>query len=239
MCYLSRMAAEQKHGVTGMANLDFSIGELKFSTDATAMSFEGYGAVFGNVDSYGDVIQPGAFADSLAGSKRSGQWPAMLLQHGGFFGDDQTPIGIWTDMAEDGKGLWVQGKLAPTARGQDIYALLKMTPRPAISGLSIGYVAKEWTARSKPDEPRRTLKKVDLLEISIVTMPANPKARISTVKSEFTPRDAEKVLRDAGLSRAEARRFIHGGYNALAQRDAGGGGAVGAALQRLLNNISK
>ena len=70
--------------------------ELKLApSDTGEMSFSGYGAVFGNIDSYGDVIQPGAFADTLAASKQSNQWPAMLLQHGGFLGaaDDMTPIG--------------------------------------------------------------------------------------------------------------------------------------------------
>ena len=96
------------------------------------MTFDGYGAVFGNVDSYGDVIQPGAFAESLAQSAKSGVWPAMLLQHGGWGmgAEDMTPIGIWTSLSEDGVGLKVSGKLADTARGREAYALLKMQPGP-------------------------------------------------------------------------------------------------------------
>jgi hypothetical protein len=78
-----------------------------------------------------------------------------------------------------------------------------MTPRPAINGLSIGYIAKDWSMRSRPDEPRRTLKSVDLMEVSLVTMPANPKARVQSVKA-LNPREIEDALRDAGLSRADA-----------------------------------
>lgn len=193
----------------------FCLRELKLAqNDSDGMTFEGYGAVFGNVDSYGDVIQPGAFAETLAAAQKSGIWPAMLLQHGGWGmgAEDMTPIGIWTSMAEDGIGLKVSGKLADTARGREAYALLKMEPRPAITGLSIGYIAKEWSQRSKPEEPRRTLKKVDLMEVSLVTFPANGKARISAVKSldEIASlADAEAFLREVGgLSKSQAVAFI-------------------------------
>lgn len=192
---------------------------------ADQMIFEGYGAVFGNVDSYGDVIQPGAFADTLAAAQKSGEFPSMLMQHGGWGmgADDMTPIGVWTSLAEDGHGLKVEGKLADTPRGLEAYKLLKMTPRPAITGLSIGYIPKEWAQRSKPEEPRRTLKKVDLLEVSLVTFPANGKARISSVKSaDFTEREFEKLMQDAGFSRNEARIVMNQGFKQLrAMRDAG------------------
>lgn len=193
----------------------FGLRELKLApTEAEGMTFEGYGAVFGNVDSYGDVIQPGAFADSLSAAKKSGTWPAMLLQHGGWGmgAEDMTPIGIWTELSEDGIGLKVQGKFAETMRGKEAYALLNMQPRPAIDGLSIGYIAKEWSQRSKPEEPRRTLKKVDLMEVSLVTFPANGKARVSAVKSLddiASLADAEAFLREVGgLSKSQAVAFI-------------------------------
>jgi uncharacterized protein len=193
----------------------FGLRELKLAPpESKEMVFEGYGAVFGNVDAYGDVIQPGAFADSLAASAKSEVWPAMLLQHGGWGmgAEDMTPIGIWTSLSEDGVGLKVSGKLADTSRGREAYALLKMDPRPAISGLSIGYIAKEWSQRSKPEEPRRTLKKVDLMEVSLVTFPANGKARISAVKSLddiASLADAEAFLREVGgLSKTQAVAFI-------------------------------
>jgi HK97 family phage prohead protease len=189
--------------------LSFGLTEVKVDdSSADEMRFSGYGAVFGNVDSYGDVIAKGAFAETLKKSKSSGVWPAMLSQHGGMFGSDSTPIGIYTEMREDDTGLWVEGKLANTERGKEAYELLKMKPRPAYNGLSIGFRAKEWAVRTQPDEPRRTLKAVDLLEVSLVTFPANTKARVVSVKSEFNPREIEDGLRDAGLSRADSVKAV-------------------------------
>jgi uncharacterized protein len=215
------------------------LAELKFAGGENDMTFSGYGAVFGNVDSYGDVIAPGAFKDTLARAKSAHDWPAMLAQHGSFLGGgDNTPVGLWTDMYEDTKGLVVDGKLAPTPRGQELYALMKMTPRPAINGLSIGYVAKEWSARSRPEEPRRTLKKVDLMEVSIVTMPANPKARVTQVKAGSI-RDFEAFLRDAGgFSLAQAKAIAASGYRPIeAMRDAGDG-EVEASAENLISILT-
>ena len=211
-----------------MQNLTCNLRELKFAADegAQAMSFTGYGAVFGNVDSYGDVIEAGAFSKFLADVKAGNQpWPAMLSQHGGWqmSAEDMTPIGVWTDFAEDGHGLKVTGQLADTPRGLEMYKLMKMSPRPAIDGMSIGYIAKEWEPRSKPDDPKRKLKRIDLIEVSMVTRPANGKARVESVKNDWTERDFERLLtRDAGLSRSEALVVINQGFKSLiAMRDAG------------------
>lgn len=215
--------------------------ELKFDpgTEAETMSFSGYGAVFGNVDSYGDVIDPGAFSKFLADVKSGSQpWPAMLSQHGGWqmSAEDMTPIGVWTDFSEDGHGLKVSGQLADTPRGREMHALMKMAPRPAIDGMSIGYIAKEWEPRSKPEDPKRRLKRIDLIEVSLVTRPANTKARVSAVKGdEMTERDFERLLTlGAGLSRSEARVVINQGFKSLiAMRDAGS--AELAELAKSLN----
>lgn len=212
-----------------MDNLICDLVELKFAPDedAGAMSFSGYGAVFGNVDAHGDVIEPGAFSQFLADLQaKKAAWPAMLSQHGGWqmTAEDMTPIGVWADFAEDGHGLKVTGQLADTPRGREMYALMKMAPRPAIDGMSIGYIAKEWEPRTKPEEPKRRLKRIDLVEVSLVTRPANGKARVSAVKGEgMTERDFERLLtRDAGLSRSEAQVVINQGFKSLiAMRDAG------------------
>lgn len=183
-----------------------ALGEVKLVGDD--MTFSGYGSVFGNLDSYGDVVAKGAFRATLAEARKSAVWPAMLSQHGGMFGEDSTPIGVWTEMREDDVGLYVEGKLANTARGKEAHELLKMTPRPAYSGLSIGFRPVEWAMRTKPEEPRRTLKSVDLLEVSLVTFPANSKARVLSVKNEFNPRIIEDGLRDAGLSRGDSVKAV-------------------------------
>lgn len=199
--------------------------EWKFAGDVAAMEFSGYGAVFNNIDSYGDVIAPGAFAETLREAKGNGIWPAMLLQHGGGLlggsAEDMTPIGIWTALEEDTTGLKVVGKLADTQRGRDLYTLMKMQPRSAINGLSIGYSVKEYTPRTSPEEPRRKLTKLKLFEVSPVTFPANAKARVSDVKNA-APSEIEKLLRDAGLSSREAKALMAQGFGGLkALRDAG------------------
>jgi HK97 family phage prohead protease len=216
-------------------------GLKEVKTSDSSMEFEGYGAVFGNVDSYGDVIAPGAFASFLADVKSGAQpWPALLSQHGGWqmTAQDMTPIGVWTDFAEDGHGLKVSGVLADTERGIEHYKLLKMAPRPALDGMSIGYIAKAYEPRSKPEDPRRKLTKIDLIEVSLVTRPANGKARVTGVKSalEMTERQIEQTLRDVlGLSSSEAKTVIgHGFKTLLKQRDAGEGelAEIAALLRR-------
>lgn len=181
------------------------------SGDDNSMTFSGYGAYFGNVDSYGDVIAPGAFKDAIEQMKATGEFPAMLAQHGM---DTYTPVGVYTEIREDEKGLYVEGKLADTQMGRDLYALMKMTPRPAIKGMSIGFFTKEAeyktaaNASSFPEGCDRIIKSVDLMEISLVTFPANKKATVQSVKSEFVVRDAEKALREAGYSASEAKTII-------------------------------
>lgn len=226
-------AAQRHHLACGL--LELKLAPAGDGTDVAEMTFSGYGAVFGNVDSYGDVIQKGAFKDTLREAKKSGNWPAMLMQHGGWGmgADDMTPVGIWTSMEEDDIGLKLEGKLADTKRGLEAYGLLKMTPRPAISGLSIGYIAKEWSMGTKPEEPRRTLKKVELMEISLVTFPANGKARVQAVKSG-TPdiRILEQALRDVGCSQREAKAILAEGFKAVPQRDAEDYGQLADLIRR-------
>ena len=200
--------------------------EVKFAeADVKANGeFAGYGAVFGNVDSYGDVIQNGAFAGTLADWKDAGKLPPMLLQHGGMgvTATDQLPIGKWTKMSEDGRGLYAEGKLInmDTELGKTVYGALK---EGVLDGLSIGFRAKEFSLRTQPNEPRRTLKAVDLVELSVVTFPANGKARISQVKSDSeisTVRDFERFLRDVGgFSNAQAKAIAASGFKAADSRD--------------------
>lgn len=192
-----------------METKTYNISELKFSeTETETMTFNGYGAVFGNIDAVGDVIKQGAFTDSLTEAKVNQQMPSMLLQHGGPTAEDMTPIGIWEEMTEDSHGLKVKGKLANTERGREAYELLKMG---AFNGLSIGYTVKEFERRTKPEEPRRTLKSVNLLEVSLVTFPANGKARVHSVKSideMDSIAEIEKSLRDVGYSHKEAKKLV-------------------------------
>ena len=175
--------------------------------------FSGMASVFGNKDFGGDVIVSGAFKESLGEWDAKGRLPPLLLQHGGFGAgvDDLLPIGKLTKAEEKGRGLYVEGELFAlgTERGQYIYEGMKAG---VLDGMSIGYRAKEFVVGTKPTEPRRTLKKIDLVEISVVTFPMNDRARISAVKSVDeleSLSDVEGYLRDAGgLSRKAARGLI-------------------------------
>lgn len=171
--------------------------ELKAVDDAGTV--EGYGSVFGVKDSYDDVVLPGAFATSLAEHRAAGTFPAMLWQH-----NADEPCGVWTEMSEDATGLRVKGKLVlESERGKAALALLKAG---AIRGLSIGFMSKSWGYDK--ESGIRTLSQVDLWEVSLVTFPANGRALVDSVKGVIdqigTPADAEKILREAGFSKASA-----------------------------------
>lgn len=204
--------------------LDFPFDLKEIKPDGT---FHGYGSVFGVEDSYGDVVVPGAFADSLATQKAKGRLPAMLWQH-----RSAEPLGVYTSMDEDSLGLKLEGKLAlSTVRGAEAHSLMKMG---AISGLSIGYQTREDSYDKITGI--NTLKKLDLWEVSLVTFPANDAARVQGVKSIEVIEDlksAEKYLRDVGLSRTEAKAFI-ARLKCLGQCDADEG-----ALQQLAEAIKR
>lgn len=180
--------------------------DMKVSGDQ-AGTFSGYGAIFGNVDSYGEIIQRGAFAESLAEWKARGKWPKMLCQHGGWGvgAEDMLPAGQWDDMSEDKKGLKVEGHLFAmnTDRGQYLYEGLKSGE---LDSLSIGFQTLDSENETRDGEIYRLLTRIKLWEVSIVTFPANERAKISSVKN-LTPdmlRDLEAKLRDGGLSQREA-----------------------------------
>lgn len=201
--------------------------------DDTTGTFSGYGSVFDVIDSYREIVVPGAFKKSLAAWRDKKQMPALLWQH-----DPWQPIGVYKEMKEDKTGLYVEGHLAlDTVRGKEALSLLKMG---AISGLSIGFS----TVEDEIDRGKgiRLLKEIDLWEVSLVTFPANEEAQVETVKEKLlkgelpTEREFEQLLtRDAGLSRSEALIVINQGFKALqAKRDAGAEG-----LQQLAASIER
>jgi len=182
---------------------------------------EGYGSVIGNVDSYGDVVIPGAFGETMAAHKAKGTMPKMLWQH-----DTSQPIGVWEEVVEDGTGLRVRGRLLlDVPKGAEAYALLKAG---ALDGLSIGYRVKD--GGMNPDTRVYELRSVDLLEVSLVTFPANEQATVTRVKTRpATVRDFEKMLRDHGFSRKEAADISRNGFTAGAgARDASATSDVGS-----------
>lgn len=190
---------ERKEAAGGREVRSFAL-EIRANEDGT---MEGYGSVFGVRDNYDDVIAKGAFVSSLAEHKSAGTMPAMLWQH-----DSDKPIGVWTEMVEDAKGLKIKGRLAlDTVLGKEAHALLKMG---ALNGLSIGFMSKQWAYDRETEV--RTLTEIDLWEVSLVTFPANEKARVTNVKSAdelATPKDAERHLREVrGFSKSDALAFV-------------------------------
>jgi uncharacterized protein len=175
--------------------------EIKFATDKDGTrTFEGYASVFGNVDQVGDIVMKGAFSDTLQDRDR----PVKM-----FYGHSPgRPIGIWKEMREDDHGLWVKGELTPGhSDANDVYASMR---HGAIDALSIGYIAKE---SEETEAGHRVLHKVDLVEISVVNMPANRAALITDVKAAIqeatTLIECEALLRDAaGFSRKQAKAFV-------------------------------
>lgn len=200
--------------------------EVKFAeADVKANGeFAGYGAVFGNVDSHGDVITPGAFKASLAEWGSKGRLPPMLIQHGGMGLTEMAgvPVGIWESMSEDNMGLQVKGRIInlDTERGRTIYGAMK---EGAMGGLSIGYRAKKSTPGDIKLGSRRILQEIGLHEVSIVTSPSNDRAGFSYVKSAAdidTIRDFEKFLRDVGgFSNGQAKAIAASGFKASDPRD--------------------
>lgn len=242
---------------------------IEVKEDAEPRTIEGWASTFGNRDSYNDIILPGAFAESIKGRK-----PKMLWQH-----DSDELIGVWDVATETAQGLYVKGRLADTPRGNEAYTLAKMG---ALDAMSIGYSTIE--AEYDHQSGVRTLKKVDLWEVSLVTFPANDKACVTLVKAAMedidaaaeileqvcgmcdaygsggmeptaetlttlgqmvrqaqalleepdmedggegkarpSPKAVERILREAGLSRGDARGVLAKGYTAIAApREAGG-----------------
>jgi HK97 family phage prohead protease len=116
--------------------------------------------VFGTVDLGKDVVEPGAFARSLQKRKVGGI--RMLYQH-----DPAQPIGVWTEIREDRRGLFVRGRLTPGVwRAQEVLALLRSG---ALDGLSIGFRAAR--TRRDPASGIRRIVEADLWEISVVRRP--------------------------------------------------------------------
>lgn len=183
--------------------LQFKADDVK--SDGT---ISGYGSVFNVKDSYDDIVAPGAFAETIAKHKADGTSPKFLSEHraGDFLGD-------WTEFGEDTKGLWLKGKFDLSSE----MAVEKHRHARAgrLDGLSIGFRTIE--RKYNEDTWERTLLKVDLWEVSLVTFPANADARIDAVKAAgMDEREIEERLtRFAEFSRSAARALMRGGLAEL------------------------
>lgn len=185
--------------------------------------FEGWGSVFNGVDHGGDSIAKGAYTKSLEEWNNKSQLPALLWQH-----EMSNPIGNWMEMKEDDKGLYVKGQLwvKGTQRIEQAVVAHNMLTGTGPKGLSIGYAVKDFEMMEYEGGSVRLLKEIKLYEVSVVSYPMDPKAEITQAKSLVDGegkvhdiRTFEKTLRDAGLSRSQAKTLISGGYKALCDTD--------------------
>lgn len=174
--------------------------EKKFCRSANVLAvtgeaeIEGYASFFGKADRGGDIVEKGAYAASLEALSKAGRSIKMLWQH-----DPSEPIGVWDEVREDERGLYVKGRLLmDVARAREAKALLEAG---AIEGLSIGYRTVRAT---KDDAGRRRLAELELWEVSLVTFPMLPEARVGA-KGE-TPEVG--LIREIAAAIDDARREI-------------------------------
>lgn len=157
--------------------------EVKAVPEGKNLFVEGYAAIFGNEDSYNDIIVAGAFTKTIAG--KEGKRIRLCLQH-----DMDDVIGKIIELKEDERGLWFRAKISNTTKGRDLAELIQ---DEAINEISIGYRSIVWEI----DEVRnvRMLKEVQLYEISFVSRAANPQAVIQTteIKTEVHEKKVEEM----------------------------------------------
>lgn len=196
-----------------------SLTDVQLEIEDERGVFSGYASKWDGVDSYGDTIVKGAFADTL---KVNGL-PKMFFNH-----EWTMPIGKWTSVEEDETGLFVKGELTPEVSiSEDVYAALK---HGTLDGLSVGGMIKP-DGYTETKNGRVISKWSNLMEISPVVFPADSAARIdyASVKSmNFeallpeckTERDIERLLRDAGLGKWEAMAIVTRAREVITGRDA-------------------
>jgi uncharacterized protein len=184
--------------------------ELK-DVEVEERTFTGYAAAYGNVDSDGDIIQMGAFAESLANDFPRNKIK-ILWQH-----KSSEPIGLPVEMREDDKGLFVKGKISKTERGNEAMELLR---DGVIDSMSVGFMIPK-DGYDYDEDGKRMINKGRLMEFSLVTFPANEQAVVQSVK-EVSEREIERVLREAGVSRTIAKSIVANGVKGLrdAEQDA-------------------
>ena len=180
--------------------------------------FSGYASVFEEIDSYRDIVKRGAFEKTLADTESKGRAVPILWQH-----DDSKPIGVYTSLKEDERGLYVEGQLnMDVQQAREALSLLK---QKALSGISIGYNSVRYDTDVKSGV--RRLYELKLFEASLVTFPACDSARVTDVKTILADGNLpslpefEDFLCEAGFSRSQAKAIAGNGLTKLIRREVG------------------
>ena len=185
--------------------------DVKAVTDEGVI--EGYASVYGNIDSYGDIVEKGAFKSLF---EKDNSVIPILWQH-----NTREPIGGASSFKEDESGLYMKANLVmEVQKAQEAKALAKAG---VVTGLSIGYTVNEYTYNKEENVTHLT--DLKLWEVSLVTFPANTEARVENVKQILadggmpSEREMEELLRQSGFSRSQSKAIISKGYRSL-QREA-------------------
>ena len=189
-----------------MGNKTLDLSVLEFKALSGERSFSCYGNVKGNIDHALDRVVDGAYRDSIAAHKAAGTMPKFFWMHDRW----DTPVGVWTAMEEDSKGLYLEGKFANTPKGNELYELYKDN---ALDSFSIGYRVNDekWNSSLGCND----LIKVDIREISAVTFACNEESRLVEIKSKLgegkvlTKAELRALLESvpAGLSKRQIERI--------------------------------
>lgn len=221
---------ERKYGAIKVRDFDLDI-----KAAGESGLFSGYGSVFGNVDAYKEIVMPGAFTRSLEELERKGRKVPVLWSH-----QMDEPIGVYNNLQEDDHGLKVEGQLLIDSdpQAKRIHAHLVAG---SVSGLSIGYRVRK---SSYDEETRvRSLLDLDLVEISLVTNPANDDARIDTVKMKLAHGDLptlsefEGILREAGFSKSQSAVVANRGLSHLLRSESGKSANEPEAINKVISSI--
>ena len=180
--------------------------------------FSGYASVFEEIDSYRDIVKRGAFEKTLADTESKGRAVPILWQH-----DASKPIGVYTSLKEDERGLYVEGQLNMDV--QQAREALSLLRQKALSGISIGYNSVRYDTDVKSGV--RRLYELKLYEASLVTFPACDGARVTDVKTILADGqlpslpEFEDFLCEAGFSRSQAKAIAGNGLTKLIRREVG------------------
>lgn len=173
---------------------DCAFGEL---IAANGVQVEGYASLFGAADQGNDIVMSGAYGAALKRLAAEGRRVKMLWQH-----DPAQPIGVWDEVREDARGLWVKGRVLETVeKGREAAALIAAG---AIDGLSIGY---RTLRAEKNDRGQRLLKELELWEVSLVTFPMLTSARVAAKGDDPLQTPMSDI---AGAFRAAAKELARG-----------------------------
>ena len=172
------MYLEQKSTATPTLEVKSIELEVKASDDEEGI-IEGYGNVFNVVDGVGDIVVPGAFAETIA---KRGDQVKLLVNH-----NWDNLIGRVLELHEDEYGLRFKAKISQTAKGIETLQLIR---DEVLTKISMGYVTQK--AKWDNELSARRLEKVELYELSIVPVPANDKSDITSVKENMPLPEPER-----------------------------------------------